>query len=738
MSTRGRNGRTAGRVAEQRRRLHPRRPRELDETGADVGEALARAARPPPGAPSRRGPRSARGGRRPRPGASARPRRRGGRAARGARAPSGSTADGRHARLGPAVVRRRALEPAHRPRARRPREPGTSRPARRRPASATTARASRSARLRRDDRDAAHPRRDGALNRSHPATSSRTSPSAPGGRLERRRSRGARRLARSATTPTTAAPALAVPADHRLRVPLDPRPPARLRAPELVRARRRRRAPRRRRREAMAPASLDGLRPRSRRRRASTSRPAGRLTAAPSERSPRATRTARAPPTQARASGASASTRRAHATRGTRGRRRARRSPDRPRPTRRERPAGRPASAPARAAGQARDRLPSSKGATARGRAGTRAGPRCWPARTSRRAPERRRRAPGGSQPARSRRWRSVVAAIARCAVATSAPTSPWRPYGPAASAASASPVEPRARQRRAPARGRAGGRGGAVPGRFPRPSRRSFRPRLHAGEPPRRRARGRAPPPARGSAAPRPRRPRGAPVPRPPAPRRRSATSLSAAGLRPLAGAAAVRPPAASRAGGGQPPLDGLLGCPADTLALLLDRVEREEERRQLAGELVADRGGHRGRSAEAVEDRADRSHPATMQPRGRRGHPRRTDAACGHSVPGCGKEAGSGAPPSGSGALDTFLTSCLSQAAQGGQARPLPGAGALLDRSATSCQEAPMSVMDRRVFLVRSAAVAGGLAIAGPLEAFRARLAAPGRSPRPATGRW
>ena len=38
----------------------------------------------------------------------------------------------------------------------------------------------------------------------------------------------------------------------------------------------------------------------------------------------------------------------------------------------------------------------------------------------------------------------------------------------------------------------------------------------------------------------------------------------------------------------------------------------------------------------------------------------------------------------------------------------------------------EAPMSVLDRRAFLVRSAAVAGGLAIAGPLEAYRARLAA------------
>jgi secreted PhoX family phosphatase len=35
-------------------------------------------------------------------------------------------------------------------------------------------------------------------------------------------------------------------------------------------------------------------------------------------------------------------------------------------------------------------------------------------------------------------------------------------------------------------------------------------------------------------------------------------------------------------------------------------------------------------------------------------------------------------------------------------------------------------MSVMDRRAFLARSAAVAGGLAIAGPLEAFRARVAA------------
>jgi uncharacterized protein len=35
-------------------------------------------------------------------------------------------------------------------------------------------------------------------------------------------------------------------------------------------------------------------------------------------------------------------------------------------------------------------------------------------------------------------------------------------------------------------------------------------------------------------------------------------------------------------------------------------------------------------------------------------------------------------------------------------------------------------MSVMDRRAFLVRSAAVAGGLAIAGPFEAFRARVAA------------
>ncbi len=35
-------------------------------------------------------------------------------------------------------------------------------------------------------------------------------------------------------------------------------------------------------------------------------------------------------------------------------------------------------------------------------------------------------------------------------------------------------------------------------------------------------------------------------------------------------------------------------------------------------------------------------------------------------------------------------------------------------------------MSVMDRRAFLVRSAAVAGGLAIAGPLEAFRTRVAA------------
>lgn len=34
-------------------------------------------------------------------------------------------------------------------------------------------------------------------------------------------------------------------------------------------------------------------------------------------------------------------------------------------------------------------------------------------------------------------------------------------------------------------------------------------------------------------------------------------------------------------------------------------------------------------------------------------------------------------------------------------------------------------MSVMDRRAFLVRSAAVAGGLAIAGPLEAFRTRVA-------------
>jgi uncharacterized protein len=35
-------------------------------------------------------------------------------------------------------------------------------------------------------------------------------------------------------------------------------------------------------------------------------------------------------------------------------------------------------------------------------------------------------------------------------------------------------------------------------------------------------------------------------------------------------------------------------------------------------------------------------------------------------------------------------------------------------------------MSVMDRRAFLLRSAAVAGGLAFAGPLEAFRTRLAA------------
>jgi uncharacterized protein len=35
-------------------------------------------------------------------------------------------------------------------------------------------------------------------------------------------------------------------------------------------------------------------------------------------------------------------------------------------------------------------------------------------------------------------------------------------------------------------------------------------------------------------------------------------------------------------------------------------------------------------------------------------------------------------------------------------------------------------MSVMDRRGFLVRSAAVAGGLAVAGPLEAFRTRVAA------------
>ena len=35
-------------------------------------------------------------------------------------------------------------------------------------------------------------------------------------------------------------------------------------------------------------------------------------------------------------------------------------------------------------------------------------------------------------------------------------------------------------------------------------------------------------------------------------------------------------------------------------------------------------------------------------------------------------------------------------------------------------------MSPIDRRQFLVRSAAVAGGLAIAGPLEAFRTRVAA------------
>lgn len=45
-------------------------------------------------------------------------------------------------------------------------------------------------------------------------------------------------------------------------------------------------------------------------------------------------------------------------------------------------------------------------------------------------------------------------------------------------------------------------------------------------------------------------------------------------------------------------------------------------------------------------------------------------------------------------------------------------------------------MTVMDRRVFLVRSAAVAGGLAIAGPLEAFRARLAAAGPIASPGYG--
>jgi uncharacterized protein len=42
------------------------------------------------------------------------------------------------------------------------------------------------------------------------------------------------------------------------------------------------------------------------------------------------------------------------------------------------------------------------------------------------------------------------------------------------------------------------------------------------------------------------------------------------------------------------------------------------------------------------------------------------------------------------------------------------------------TSSEEAVVSPIDRRQFLLRSAVVAGGLAIAGPLEAFRSRVAA------------
>ena len=149
-----------------------------------------------------------------------------------------------------------------------------------------------------------------------------------------------------------------------------------------------------------------------------------------------------------------------------------RRRPDRPTVSPRGQRAP-PASVCAPASrGHAVARPPSANGVGASPPARIRRGdPRCWPARTTRRARGSASSAPGGAQPASTRTCQSVVAATARCAVATSAPGCTQRPYALPASRASASSSEADGGERARLVAARAGARAGGARARCPRPS---------------------------------------------------------------------------------------------------------------------------------------------------------------------------------------------------------------------------------------------------------------------------